>query len=222
MDRDQDKFYDEEFDKREAPARPAIDDEQDIQSPPSEMETDDDHEYLMKLLDYLEGAMEGGSVVPLTGKRLVDANMCIDIIKDIRGNLPLAVLYAQQVMQDRDRILSDAQRTAKNKLASADSRANAAIEEADTHARQILNEAEDRANQIIKTAEIHARGLVDQHAIKISAQNEARDIVNEARADANDKRQAAGDYCDDLHHDTEKALQTALDIVRSHRQQLRK
>jgi hypothetical protein len=70
----------------------------------------------MNLLDYLQDAIENGSSVPLTGKRLVDAAMCLDIIKDIRGNLPLAIQYAEQVMRDRDRILSTAERTAASKI----------------------------------------------------------------------------------------------------------
>ena len=43
-------------------------------------------------------------------------------------------------------------------------------------------EAQSRADKIIKDAEIRARAMIDQNAIKIAAQNEARAIVNEARA----------------------------------------
>ncbi len=217
MDRENNPFFEEENDTAEMAAQ---NERQVAPAAQPNYESDDDHTYLMKLLDYLQDAMEFGSVVPLTGKRLVDANMCIDIIKDIRGNLPLAIQYAEQVMRDRERILTNAERTASNKLAGADSRADAVIKEADAHAQQIINEAEDRADKIIKSAEIHARGLIDQHAIKVAAQNEGRDIVNAARAEANDKRQAASAYCEDMHLNTEKALQHAMDIVRGHRQSL--
>lgn len=212
------EFFDQKYDKPQDTN--ANQDEVQEQPQAGYQESDDDHSYLMKLLDYLQDAMEYGSVVPLTGKRLVDANMCVDIIKDIRGNLPLAIQYAEQVMRDRERILTNAERTASNKIASADSRADAALKEADAHAQSIINEAEDRAAKIIKSAEIHARGLVDQHAIKISAQNEARDILNDARAEANDKKQAASAYAEDMHINTEKALQHAIEIVRGHRQQI--
>lgn len=214
MDRDQDMFFEEEKGLEN------IAPQQDVQPQGGYQESDDDHTYLMKLLDYLQDAVEYGSVVPLTGKKLVDADMCMDIIKDIRGNLPLAIQYADQVMRDRERILTSAERTAQNKVESANARANAAMDDADRRAQQIIAEAEGRADKIIKDAEIRARAMVDQNQIKIAAQNEAREIVNEARAEANDRRLQAGAYAEDMHINTEKALQHAMDVVRQHRQQL--
>ena len=217
MDREQEQFFENEYEDR-APAAQGDMDQQD--GAQGAYETDDDHTYLMKLLDYLQAALEEGSVVPLTGKRLVDTGMCLDILKDIRGNLPLAIQYAEQVMRDRNHMLMDADRVADGKIATAENHASATVQAADQRAKEIIDEAENRADNIVKTAETHARGLVDQHNIKIIAQNEARDIVNDARAEANDRRQAAAAYCEDMHHNTEKALQRALEVVKGHRQQL--
>lgn len=215
MDRDQDMFFDEEPQKKQdAPAMP----EEDAALPYGE--TDDDHTYLMKLLDYLQDAIEYGNVVPLTGKRLVDTDMCLDIIKDIRGNLPLAIQYATQVMRDRERILLTAERNAANKISSADVRANAAIDDASARSQQMLEEAESRADKIIKDAEIRARAMIDQHSITVAAQNEAREIVNEARAEANERRLDASAYGENLLINVEKELQRAVDMVRAKRQSM--
>ena len=216
MDRDQDKFFEEE---RKAPKQAAERPEQPQESAPP-YETDDDHTYLMNLMDYLQGAIESGSSVPLTGKRLVDATMCLDIIKDIRGNLPLAIQYAEQVMRDRERILSNAERAAASKIQSADVRANAALDDASMRSQEILEEAESRADKIIKDAEIRARAMIDQHQVTIAAQNEAREIVNEARAEASEKRLEASAYSENLMINVEKELQRAQDMIRQRRQQL--
>jgi vacuolar-type H+-ATPase subunit H len=216
MDRDQDKFLENERKPRQqAEQRP----EQPTENTPP-YENDDDHTYLMNLLDYLQGAIESGSSVPLTGKRLVDAMMCLDIIKDIRGNLPLAIQYAEQVMRDRERILSNAERTATSKIQSADVRANAALDDASMRSQEIMEQAESRADKIIKDAEIRARAMIDQHAVTIAAQNEARDIVNEARAEASEKRLEASAYSENLMINVEKELQRACDMIRQRRQQL--
>ncbi len=218
MDRDQDMFFDERPQQPKQPQQVAPAPGEEPVSLP--YQSDDDHTYLMKLLDYLQDAVAYGSVVPLTGKRLVDTDMCMDIIKDIRGNLPLAIQYADQVMRDREKILTSAERTAANKVQSADARANAALDDADKRAHDVIQEAEIRADKIIKDAEIRVRSMVDQSAIKTAAQNEAREIVNEARAEANERRAAASAYTEDLMINVEKELNRMADIVRSKRQQL--
>lgn len=219
MDRDQEMYFPgEEIEAQKKEAQPPVEPEASSELP--YQENDDDHTYLMKLLDYLQDAVEYGSVVPLTGKRLVDTGMCVDIIKDIRGNLPLAIQYAEQVMRDRDRILSNAERTAQNKISSADARANAALDDADKRAQDMVANAEDRADRIIKDAEIKVTAMIDQNAIKIAAQNEAREIMNNARIEANERKLSASAYAEDMMLSVEKELQRAQDMVRQRRQGL--
>lgn len=213
MDREQEKFFEDERKPRQQAAEQPAEGAQPFDS-------DDDHTYLMTLLNYLQDAIEHGSSVPLTGKRLVDAGMCLDIIKDIRGNLPLAIQYAEQVMRDRERILSGAERTAASKIQSADVRANAALDDASMRSQEMLEQAESRADKIIKDAEIRARAMIDQHAVTVAAQNEAREIVNEARAEASEKRLEASAYSENLMINVEKELQRAQDMIRQRRQQL--
>jgi vacuolar-type H+-ATPase subunit H len=217
MDRDQDKFFEED---RKAVGKSAAERPEQPQESAPPYEADDDHTYLMNLLDFLQGAIENGSSVPLTGKRLVDATMCLDIIKDIRGNLPLAIQYAEQVMRDRERILSNAERSAASKIQAADVRANAALDDASARSQEIMEEAESHADKIIKDAEIRARAMIDQHQVTVAAQNEAREIVNEARAEASEKRLEASAYSENLMINVEKELQRAQDMIRTRRQQL--
>ncbi|MDO4548132.1 MAG: hypothetical protein Q4D04_08545 [Clostridia bacterium] len=217
MANENDRIYDEFDENASGAGQPDVNSEQDANA---NIPTDDDHTYLMTLLNYLQDAIEYASVVPLTGKRLVDTDMCMDILRDIRGNLPLAIQYAEQVMRDRDNIIDSAQRTAANKLQSADVRANAAIDDAARRSHQMLEEAQARADKIIKDAEIRARAMIDQNAIKIAAQNEGRAIVNEARAEANERRLEASAYSEDMLINVEKELQRAADMVRQRRQSL--
>lgn len=218
MDRDSDLFFDEEP-KQERPSAAPEPEEAQRPEPAQEAPSgDDDHTYLMTLLNYLQQALEEAGVMPLTSKRLVDVNMCLDIIRDIRGNLPLAIQYAEQVMRDRENILVSAERTAANKLQSADARVNAAIDDASKRTKAMLDDAQSRADKIIMDAEIRARAMVDQNAIKVAAQNEARAIVNEARAEANERKLDASAYGEDMLINVEKELQRAAEMVRQRRQ----
>ena len=61
MDRDQDKFYeDEELDTREAPQA-------------QQNEEVNDMRYFLELLKHIRAAINAGTNVPLTGKKIIDA-----------------------------------------------------------------------------------------------------------------------------------------------------
>ena len=219
MDKDQEMFFAEQPNKKESQVPKASQPVPPEAPQPAYDGDDDDHTYLMNLLNYLQDAIEFANVVPLTsGKRLVDADMCLDIINNIRGNLPLAIQYAEQVMRDRENILVSAERTAANKLQAADVRANAAIDDSAKRSNQMIDEAQMHADKIIKEAEIRARAMIDQNAIKIAAQNEARAIVNEARAEANDRRLDASAYGEELLTNVERELMRAAEMVKQRRQ----
>jgi len=181
---------------------------------------DDDQTNLMNLLAYLEDELTRARPVPMTNKRMLNAEMCIDIINDIRSNLPKAVQYAEQILNDRERIARSAEQTAANKIASAEVRASAVWEDANERANRIMDDAQNHAENIIKDAEIRARALVDQNSIKLKAQEEADEIIRQARIEAQERRNQAANYCDNLLHDAEETLQAAFDDIRRNRQAL--
>ncbi|MBQ4085515.1 MAG: hypothetical protein IJC54_02960, partial [Clostridia bacterium] len=76
------------------------------------------------------------------------------------------------------------------------------------------------ADNIVKDAEVRARAMIDQNTIKIEAQKQAQEIINEARMEAQERRLQAADYCDKLLRDAEDTLSAAFDDVRRNRQAL--
>jgi len=209
----------EEYMEQEQPEEQAFEQEKpELDLPYSE--EDDSREYLMTILDYLENELANARQTPFGGKKMIDAQLCIDVIADIRANLPLAVQYCEQMLQDRERILRAAEQTAANKLASADVRANAALDDAQERADRILSDAQVHADNIVKDAEVRARAMIDQNTIKIEAQKQAQEIINEARMEAQERRLQAADYCDKLLRDAEDTLSAAFDDVRRNRQAL--
>ena len=181
---------------------------------------EDDRTDLMNLLAYLEDELTRAKPIPFTNMSRVNAQMCIDIINDIRDNLPLAVQYSEQMLRDRDRVLRGAEQAAANRIESANVRANAALDDANNRANNILEDAQKHANNIIRDAEVRARAMIDQNTIKIQAEEDARQIINDASLEAHERRQQAADYCDKLLRDAEDTLQAAYDDVRRNRQNL--
>ena len=179
-----------------------------------EYEDEEEGAELDRLLDFLSRALTQAPTVPLSNKRMVNVEMCLDILEDIRNCLPDAVRYSQQIVDNRDRILRDAQAEANAKVQSADARANSAIEEATRRAQSTVNSAEDRAKQIIEEAQMRARAMIEQSEIMRHAHEEATQLCNDARAEANEQRLQATRYTEELLRGLERDVQATLDAVR--------
>ena len=56
---------------------------------------------VMALLEYLDEELSKSASVPLTGKRLVDVEKCLDIVSELRVTLPDDVKDAEVIVRDR-------------------------------------------------------------------------------------------------------------------------
>ena len=76
---------------------------------------------VLQLLEELEEIVQGASKVPLTGKSLLDAEDLMEIIKEIRVELPEELQRAQsEAMIDRDEITNQARIKAEEIISNAD------------------------------------------------------------------------------------------------------
>ncbi len=194
--------------------------EQPSDLPYEEGSDDNERTNLMTLLDYLEDALVNARNFLKTNLKLVDAQMCLDVIQDIRASLPHAIQYSEQMLRERERVLRSAEQAAANTIASAEVRAKAMLEDAQTRAEREKSDAKTHADNIVKDAELRARSLVDQNSIKLEAQAQAAEIVNNAANDAQERREQANNYVDQLLHDAEEALAASYSDIRSARSAL--
>ena len=74
MERDQERFYEDELEPREDTV--------------AEQETDevDDLKFFLELLKLIRMAINAGANVPLTNKKIIDADKCLRIIDDMEKN----------------------------------------------------------------------------------------------------------------------------------------
>lgn len=209
MDRDQEKFYeDEDQEVRAEPQQPDAGD--DI----------DDMKYFLELLKHIRAAIRSGANVPLTSKKIIDAEKCLMIIDDMERNLPDAVQYGMQMYSERDRILGNAETAAMNRVSSAEMRANAALEKAKSEAEQIVADAENEAHAILSDAQDRADRLVDENEIVRQAREEARIIKNDARVEASELRLKANHDAYQLLASVEDELSEACKAIRRRRAEL--
>ena len=208
MDRDQEKFYeDEELDARE-------------DNPQDQHEEVDDMKYFIELLKHIRAAINAGTSVPLTNKKIIDAEKCLMIIDDMEKNLPDAVQYGLKMYSEQDRILGEAETKAMNRISSAEMRVNAALDRARASAEQQVMDAENEARAILDDAQARADHMVDESEILRRAEEEARILKNNAKVDASEMRLKAQHDAYQLLSSVEEQLADACKAIRRRRSEL--
>lgn len=141
---------------------------------------------VLALLEYLDEELSKASSVPLTGKRLVDAAKCQDIIRELRVNLPDDITDAERIVSERDQIIDDANREAQAIVDEAEERFRRRLEE-----HEITRAAREHAAEIIEEARAEAGDIHDDvldYADKIMADLEdtLQNLMAEVRQNRGD------------------------------------
>lgn len=121
---------------------------------------------VIKLLEYLSDIIETSTKLPIVGKIVIDKKEVSETINDIISTLPDELKKAQWILNEKDRILSDA-------LKEADiirrRNAETLMKEIENH--DITKDAKRNAEEIIASAQKTAK------EIRISSRNYADDVL---------------------------------------------
>lgn len=119
---------------------------------------------VLDLLRVIEEEVENASSVPLSGKKMMDGQLLLDIVSDIRLALPRQLEEARNILMTRDQIIDAAQKEAES----------------------IEKEAKLKAEDLVDTHEIMAEAKEKAHDLTMSAQESAIEIREGADAYADD------------------------------------
>lgn len=109
---------------------------------------------VLELLDEIEEIVDTASGVPLTGKIMVDSNELLEIVKEIRTELPEEIQQARWIKNERDRILGEAKNEYETIIRKAEEEAEDLIDN-----DHIMVRAKDRAEQLMMNTENNIRQL---------------------------------------------------------------
>lgn len=123
---------------------------------------------VMKLLEYLSDIIETSTKVPMTGKVVVNKKEVCEVINDIISALPDELKKAEWIINEKDRILSDA-------LKEADiiRRRNAQTIMKEIEKHDITKEAKQNAEEIVASAQNTAKD------IRLGARDYADNVLKE-------------------------------------------
>ncbi len=106
------------------------------------------------LLDMMDETLEDAFTVPLTGKRMVDAERLRDIIDDVRLNMPTEIRQARAIVKDRADIVEGARQEADAIVKKAEERARVIVSE-----QEIVKQSQARAAEIVQNAQQHVKEM---------------------------------------------------------------
>ena len=99
--------------------------------------------------------LEEATTLPFTGgKRMVDVEKVRDIMDDIRLSMPQEIKQARAIVEDRGRIVDDANKEAEAIIKRAEERARAIVAE-----QAIVKAAQQKATEMLASAQAQSREM---------------------------------------------------------------
>lgn len=132
---------------------------------------------IIELLEYLEELIETAPKVPITGKSVVDKKEFLEVIDQVINYLPDQIRKAQWVMNEKDRILEDAQKQYESTKSEIMEMMKQNVENHD-----LVKEAKIRANEIIALAQRDAK------AIRIGSREYSIEILSQLDREIEEKK----------------------------------
>ena len=125
---------------------------------------------ILEVIDRLEEVVSQGSRVPWGGKVMIEEDELLTLVDQLRMSMPQEIKQARRVVQDRQKIITDAQAEADKILSVAKERAEYLMNE-----QGLVNEAKARSEEILRQSREHSRKSmeeVDEYALQMITQLE--------------------------------------------------
>ena len=121
-----------------------------------------------EILTSIEEMLEQAKTVPFSDKVLVDREELFDAITDIRLKMPTEIEQSKWVLEEKNRIIVDAQHEAEAK-----------IKEAEEERLKMINEHEVTRKAYAQAEEIVDRAVVEANAYRSSASQYMDDMLGQ-------------------------------------------
>lgn len=125
-----------------------------------------------KILDEIERLVLDSKRVPLLNRTLVNEDQLLDLLENLREQLPVEIEQARQVAQQRQAILGEAQKKAEHIMALAESKSKELIQ----HDKVVLlaTEEAERVRRELEADIQRQQEGADKYAEEVLAELEAK------------------------------------------------
>jgi len=158
------------------------------------------------ILVQLDEILKNAKSVPFSDKVMVDAAEVSGLLKEIRESLPSELQESRWILEDRDRILADAQNEAQRRLDAASVERDNMINE-----NEITRQAYVQAEEIVEASKKVAREM------KLGAKEYADDILQQV----DEQMKRMGDFTAGSVESIMKEYQSNVDAFKASLEQKR-
>ncbi len=122
---------------------------------------------VLDLLRVIEEEVETASSIPLSGKKMMDGQLLLDIVSDLRLALPRQLEDARNIVASREKILTEARLDAEEIVKDAKLKAEDLIEnhvimvEAKEKAHELTSNSQQSAAEIREGADAYADDILE-------------------------------------------------------------
>lgn len=157
-----------------------------------------------ELLNLMEDNLEDAFVVPLTGRRMVNADKMQELIDQMRANLPPQIQKAKAIVGDRDAIVDKARKKADALVQEAEARARVMVNK-----EEVVKQSQSYAREVAATADAKAKETAAEAA------KNAEEVMKHARQQAGEMRHNALRFSEDVLRQTEMVLERGYEEVKA-------
>ena len=171
-------------------------------------------------IDRLEETILNSPRVPLTGKTMVNEEELLEQLDTIRLNLPEIVATAQEILEYKDRVISEAQQQVQQILAEANQRAYQVANELG-----IIDRSEQEAKQIRQMAiaeceHLRQQTIAEMERVHNNSIEEMERMRQKVTIECQEIQAGADEYADQILHSMEDRLTDVLQSIQRGRQRL--
>lgn len=175
---------------------------------------------IQQSLNVLEELILESPRVPFSGRTLVDEDQLLEQLDRIRLNLPVVFQEAMLIVQQRDRIISDANQYAQDMMAAAEQEAARRLDDLG-----IVQQAEAQARQVKQKLEQDCDALRSQTQTEIDEWQSAAEqywdeIKGQTEAECQTLRQDADAYAAEVLQHIEQQLADMMRVIQNGRKSL--
>ena len=171
-------------------------------------------------LNQIEEAVLDSPRLPVMGRTMINEDDLLDQLDAVRLNLPGAFQEAQQLLEQRDEIIGDAERYAQNIVTTAEKQAAVILNET-----TILRQAEQQAQQLRlqveqECAALRSQTMMEIEQLQAQTRQECDDLRKSAISECHAIQTDADTYADQVLQRMETQFSEMLGVISNGRQQL--
>jgi len=164
---------------------------------------------ILNLLEEIEVLINDASTIPFSNRIVLDKDDIEEVLRKINLAVPEEIRRAKWIKEEKDQILIEAKKEAEEIIRAAQ----------DEEAR-LINHAKFEENRVIEDARNIADNLVSENEITILAENHCRNLVEDAERTANEIKDGAYHYTDEMLEELQYKLSDFMETINHNRKEL--